>query len=89
MRLVTLTKAPDVHCGVVPVYKVRYLSADHLAGWPLMASNLPQKINFAEMRAAGVKIKRGIFRRLAAHYRILAGELEKAMVASEIKQAGE
>jgi hypothetical protein len=54
-----------------------------------MASNLPQKINFAEMRAAGVKIKRGIFRRLAAHYRILAGELEKAMIASEIKQAGE
>ncbi len=40
-------------------------------------------------RLAKNKIKRHIFRRLAAHYRVLAGELEKALVASEIREAGE
>ncbi len=35
------------------------------------------------------RIKRDIFHRLAAHYGVLAGELEKAIAESEIKQAGE
>ena len=40
-------------------------------------------------RQATRRTKRDIFNRLAAHYRVLAAELEKAMAESEIKQAGE
>jgi hypothetical protein len=34
-------------------------------------------------RAARSKIKRDIFAKLAAHYSVLAGELEKAIVAEQ------
>jgi hypothetical protein len=39
--------------------------------------------------AAKSKIKRDIFKRLVAHYTILAGELERAIAASQSKEGEE
>ncbi|MGY3238548.1 hypothetical protein ACVWZ4_000819 [Bradyrhizobium sp. USDA 4472] len=40
-------------------------------------------------RSAKSDIKRNVFRRAAAHYKVLAGELECALAEMQTKEAGE
>ncbi|SFJ52172.1 hypothetical protein [Bradyrhizobium sp. Gha] len=40
-------------------------------------------------RSAKSDIKRSVFRRTAAHYRVLAGELERALAEMQAKDAAE